>query len=493
MGKGCKDGNGIQKKQRLKAQEFQERVFSIMIEDMARNTQESITELENAEKIYAIWLSNALMPGSIHVKPLLEKYGSFKEVYGLGKEQYAQLGIGEGTDIMKRLCNKDLGESEKILGFCGHYNFGVLIYTSEFYPKRLKLIKDPPPVLYVRGRWIDTDSNVCIAVVGTRNYSEIGWKSTYMITEGLAKCGAVVVTGLASGIDTAAASASLAASGMTIGVLGTGIERIYPSENASLFNEMYSRGMLISELPPYASTSPSYFPVRNRIISGLCHGVLVGEGATKSGAMITAAHASEQGRHIFAIPGDISSPESSGVNSLINEGATPVFDAWTVLEKYYYAYPHRIKKLQHANGSFVPEARSKRRIRVEKGKKSSSVYESELSKDTPERPKKKSVFGFGKRKDKNEAGELSTADILQNPTVQNGNSEASSPSMPLEILSDNERKIYDVLSESDFMNMDTISMRTQLDIREVMECVTNLEISGFAISGAGGTKRIGTK
>lgn len=149
------------------------------------------TTPQDYEKVYAVWTSDALGAGNMQFKTLIEKYESFEAIYKLGEAQYIECGIKRGSVPMRRLLNKSLDNAIKVFDFCTHYFFGILLYTSEHYPKRLKGISNPPPVLYVRGKWVDFNSNVCIAVVGTRSYSEQGWKSTYMISEGLARCGAV--------------------------------------------------------------------------------------------------------------------------------------------------------------------------------------------------------------------------------------------------------------------------------------------------------------
>lgn len=350
--------------------------------------------------IYAIWLSCALGPGSIYGGRLIEKYGSFREIYKLKETDYIAAGIKSDTAVMARLLDKSLDEQQRILSFCVHNCFDIIEYTSNMYPGRLRAIKDPPPVLYTRGRMIDFDDNLCIAIVGTRSYSDAGWNSTYKISSVLARSGVIVVTGLASGIDTAATRAALEASSFAVGVLGSGLEKIFPSENKELFEEMYRKGLLISERPPFSEIIGRYFPVRNRIISGLCNGVLVGEGNTRSGAMITAAHAAAQGRHIYAIPGDISNEESTGVNKLIREGAVPVFDGADVLEKYKYLYSHKLGNALAGTGNVeVPTERSSKRVRVLKGKSgtaSNGFMASDANKNTAA---KSAVYAEGVPKD----------------------------------------------------------------------------------------------
>lgn len=426
------------------------------------------------EKIYAMWLSDALGAGSIYGKALIESYGSFSEIYRLSEKGYAEVGIKPGTAIMKRLLDKDTGLQEKNYGFCNHNYFGIIEYTADLYPKRLKNIADPPPVLYVRGRMIDFDDNVCIGVVGTRSYTDAGWNAVYKISSGLAKCGAVVVTGLASGIDTAANRAALEGCGYSVGIIGSGIERIYPSENTALFEEMYKSGLVITELSPFSNIKGSYFPVRNRIISGLCQGVLVGEGDVRSGAMITAGHAAKQGRHIFAVPGDINSPESSGVNKLIREGATPAFEAWDILEKYAYLYPHRIKRSKDTTVlDDIPKERSSKRVRL-LGAKSSN---------TASAAKVKNAVKTDADTRTAEKPEVITEPVERKMTQAEITSK-------LECSSENERKVYGVLRSDILQTPDEISILSGVDCAEVLVALTFLEMDGLATHTGAGFRKI---
>ena len=187
------------------------------------------------EKILAIWLSEALGAGSVFGKRLIGEYGSFREIYALDEKGYERVGINSSSATMARLLDKNTDGAKKCAAFCDSNYFEIIDWNSDMYPGRLKAIKDPPAVLYARGRMTDFDDNVCIAVVGTRSYSDAGWNATYRIASGIASGGAVVVTGLASGIDTAATRAALDSSGFAVGVIGSGPEKIYPSENKELF------------------------------------------------------------------------------------------------------------------------------------------------------------------------------------------------------------------------------------------------------------------
>lgn len=201
-------------------------------------------------------------------------------------------------------------------------NNGIRVYTvfENEYPKNLKYIFDPPPVLYVKGELLEEDA-LAVGIVGSRKASDYGLKTAHRIAERLAEAGIVIVSGMALGIDSAAHKGALAAKGRTIAVFGCGLKYIYPATNLRLSRDIQNNGALISEYPFDTEAYPSQFPARNRIISGLSLGVIVVEAGEKSGSLITADFALEQGREVFAVPGNITSPNSKGTNELIKYGA----------------------------------------------------------------------------------------------------------------------------------------------------------------------------
>lgn len=196
----------------------------------------------------------------------------------------------------------------------------LVSYEDPQYPVRLRTISDPPPVLFVKGSLLPSDSRA-VAVVGSRNATAYGVWACRFLAEGLAQAGFCVVSGMAVGIDAAAHWACLEAGGRTIGVLGTGLDRVYPKANAPLFDRIPDQGALVSEFPLGTPPAAWNFPRRNRLISGLSAGVLVVEAGERSGTAITVRTALEQGRDVFAVPGDIRSPGSKGPHRLIQEGA----------------------------------------------------------------------------------------------------------------------------------------------------------------------------
>ena len=427
------------------------------------------------EKILAIWLSEALGPGNNFGKILLEKHGSFENIYRLSEKEYNQAGIKSDTPWMAKLIDKNISAAEKSYAFCEYNYFGVIEYNDALYPERLRAIKNPPPVLFARGRMINFDDNVCIGVVGTRSYTDAGWNSTYKIAGGLTASGAVVVTGLASGIDTAATKAALATSGYAVGILGSGVEKIYPSENKELFEEMYVKGLVISERVPFTDITGKYFPVRNRLISGLCNGVLVGEGNTRSGAMITASHASEQGRRVFAVPGDIFGEESTGVNKLIREGATPVFEAWDILKDYVYLYPHRLSKIQEPEDVIVPEERSTKRVRVLKDIRK-TLTDKKDKKDKKQKNEKTARVKSTEKKKK----ELVFEKVYEANMDKLGKKREASPlDFDFGSLSELDRKVYDYIAKGDFRITDSIASELNANALDVTVSLTTLELAGL--------------
>lgn len=207
----------------------------------------------------------------------------------------------------------------------------MLSVLDRDYPIRLKMIPDPPPLLYVAGSLTDED-RLAVAIVGARRASPSGRLVTEELSHNLAAAGVTIVSGLARGVDAAAHRGALSAHGRTIAVLGCGIDRNYPPEHDRLRKQIEEHGVVLSELPMGAAPHSHHFPRRNRIISGLCLGVIVTEAAMNSGSLITAKLAAEQGREVFAVPGHIKSETSRGTNGLLKDGAGLVEQAQDVLD-----------------------------------------------------------------------------------------------------------------------------------------------------------------
>lgn len=284
-----------------------------------------------------VWLGEAHIR-SVSRLALLQHFGTPENIYFAAAEDLLQV---EGVSAGEARClqNKDLSEADRILGQCKEKNIRLLTVQDASYPARLKNIYDPPCLLYIRGEMPEIDDGVSVAVVGTRDCTPYGERAAEKIAFGLAEGGVTVVSGLAKGIDAAAMRGALRAGGHPVAVLGGGVDVVYPRENRFLYEDVATRGALISEYPPGTEPKAEHFPIRNRIIAGLSLATLVVEAPRKSGALITAHEALEQGRDVFAVPGAIDAPCSVGCNDLIREGASLVSSAQDILREYAAAYP----------------------------------------------------------------------------------------------------------------------------------------------------------
>lgn len=288
--------------------------------------------------LYWVWFSELNMP-------LAEKH-SFLSQYGDPETLFH-------SAVLKQE-DKDLTTAEEILCKCKEKSISVLPIDDPAYPFRLRNTADAPILLYYKGILPDWDAVPYIGVVGTRKASAYGLQAAHQMGFQIARCGGIVVSGGASGIDTAAMQGALEAGSPVIGVLGCGVDVVYPRSNRKLFEAVIENGCLISEYPPEAQGIPWHFPARNRIISGVANGTLIVEAPEKSGALITARWALEQGRDVFVVPGNINTVSCMGSNALLQEGAMPVFSGWDVVRNYEVLYPG---KLQNAAKppSFTPE------------------------------------------------------------------------------------------------------------------------------------------
>ena len=292
---------------------------------------------------YWVWLAECRGVSNQARLALLRHFGSPEDVF------YADTGeilLTEGItrEQAKALEDHKLNKADKILADCQRLGLRILTIQDAEYPGRLQNIYDPPCLLYVKGRLPAIDEEAAVAVVGTRDCTPYGVACAEKLGYGLASGGAVVVSGLAKGIDAAASRGALRAGGVTVGVVGNGLDVHYPYESRYLYEDIAAAGALLSEYPPGTEPAGSHFPARNRIISGLSLATLVVEAPERSGALITAETALEQGRDVFAVPGPIDAPASVGCNRLIRDGAGLVSDAWDILREYAGRFPEKLKQ-----------------------------------------------------------------------------------------------------------------------------------------------------
>lgn len=289
--------------------------------------------------VYWIAIVDALGFGNHKVNDILEYYKNAKSFVDDKINSWKFAGFLNVKNIEK-LKKINMDKAHQIVERCKELGYEIITIENPKYPKKLKNISNPPAVLYVKGELPDLENKLCISIVGTRNSSAYGNKISFEMGYKLAKADAVVISGGAIGIDCLSQKGALQAKGKTIAVLGCGINFNYLMSNKNLRDNIAKSGALVSEYPPDYRCSSWTFPMRNRIISGMADGVLVIEAGEKSGSLITANLALEQNRDLFAIPGNINSRVSDGTNKLIKICAKPVTRVEDILEEYVHLYPH---------------------------------------------------------------------------------------------------------------------------------------------------------
>ncbi len=268
--------------------------------------------------------------GAVRFKTLLDAFGSAEAAWNASAEALSAAGLSPKIvesfqRLRKGVSLEQVAERIKSLGV------QVLTWEDEGYPHHLKEIDQPPPVLYVRGA-LESEDDWAVAMVGTRKVTAYGRQVTEEVATALAHNGVTIVSGLARGVDSIAHQAALNAGGRTLAVLGNGVDLVYPPENRKLAAQIVEHGALVSDYALGTQPDGQNFPPRNRIISGLSLAVIIVEAGLSSGALITAAFAAEQGRDVFAVPGNINAPQSQGCNRLIRDGAQPLLNPQDVLE-----------------------------------------------------------------------------------------------------------------------------------------------------------------
>ena len=388
---------------------------------------------------YWLWLTTAPALSNRAKLLLLEQFSSPEAVY---YAQTDELWLVEGITKQQAeiLSDKSLARAEKVLADCARDGQFIVTVDDAAYPARLRDMYDPPVLLYGKGSMPLFDEEAVIAVVGTRKCTPYGTGAASQLGYELARQGGLVISGLAKGIDGAALQGALRAGGFTAAVLGGGADVIYPPENRRLYEDIAATGVLLSEYPPGTEPKGSHFPVRNRIISGLSLGVLVVEAPEKSGALITANTALEQGRDVFAVPGPINADTSRGCNQLIRDGAGLVMEAWDVLGTYQQRFPQRLRPIRAA----MPET----------PKGAEEAAQAPVKPETEqEKPPARPVLDL--------AGEGAA-------------------------LTDDQKRVLRVLPADRPLLADEAAVMTELPVRRVLSALTMLEIDGYVCrQGAG--------
>lgn len=387
---------------------------------------------------YWLWLTGRSGMSASRVSSLLETFGTPEQIYYADAGEYEQL----PRSLRDSLQDKSMREAEAILEQCEKLNISLLTIQDAHYPDCLKNIADPPAVLYYKGRLPDFDRELTIGMVGARECSQYGEMMAARLGLELARSGAVIVSGIAQGIDSCALKGALNAGGTVVSVLAGGIDKKYPMESRFLYDDVAAAGALISEYPPGTPHKGVHFPVRNRLISGLSDGVIAVEAREKSGTMITMDLALEQNRDTFAVPGPADAPMSAGTNKLIRQGwAKLVTDAADVLNEY--------------------EGRRVIRRNVEMDRE-----ELDQRTETVLKQPRQTV-----------PAEKKVVDKMENRAYIDRMSSR-------ELFTDDERDILRALGEGERL-ADEIIEATQIPTRRVLSALTVLQVRGYVEEGAG--------
>ena len=438
----------------------------------------------NDNTILWLWLSLSAVTGSRQTDRLLEAHGGdIERVYSLSGAEYADI-TGSGR-LADRLADKSLDRAKEILGWCEENDVGILTPDDELYPERLRSVMSRPLTLYCLGEPRELGRCMTLAAVGTRRMTNYGSQSAYTISLEAARCGAVIVSGMAAGIDGVCHRGAMDGGGYTVAVLGCGIDRPYPEFHRELMREISEKGLVLTEFPPFTPPTGYNFPIRNRIISGISLCTLVVEGDVKSGAMITARSALYQGRDLCALPGKVGESSSEGTNLLIKEGARIVTCAMDILEPYRYvcegldltrlSYPaHRANTSPRVQTP--PEKAIPQRRRLLPGENQPLVE------------KKKRAYAGSEQKRAEPAASAPQAarDVKNAPSAAAAASAGDPPAPDLSLLTSDERKLYDAIGD-DIVSPDRFF--DELGGSRVLTMFSLMEIKGFVKSLPGGMYR----
>ena len=285
------------------------------------------------ELIYWVWLTSIPKLSVKDQLRLIEYFGDPDSVFSAKDVQEA----GISKNAAELFTKRDLSEAKRIIDRIRQIGGYILTLNDPEYPDYLRDIAVPPPILYCRGQHLEWKKLYRLTVVGTRTLSAYGRRATEDIVKGLARLGIVIVSGMARGIDSVAAKTALGVGGMSVAVLGSGLDVIYPPEHRKLYEKICEKGVVMTEFPPGTRPHKENFPRRNRIMAGLSLGVLIGQAPERSGTLITAAHAIAEGRNVYVIPSDIYDGGFAGSNKLIQQGAKLVMCSDDIAEDYPYS------------------------------------------------------------------------------------------------------------------------------------------------------------
>ena len=400
-------------------------------------------------QLHWIWLATRAGLGDRGRMLLLQRFADAEDVYFAETGEYARV-EGLSPEAISSLQEKSLAEAEQILADCQRENIRILTWQDALYPKRLKNIADPPVVLYYKGTLPQVDALPCIAVVGTRGASAYGMSTAKRMGYQIAACGGITVSGVAFGIDAMAMRGALSAGAPVIGVLGCGADVVYPASNRALYADTQRQGCLLTEFPPGTPPIGWNFPRRNRIISGLSCGVLVVEAPEKSGALITARQAADQGRDVFVVTGNIDVPSCKGSNALLRDGAIAVSSGWDVISEYQDRFPGKITENRtDSRQTAYPDELEEQPLQVAQTPK------------VPEKKHRKSIFGKKKEIDNTPSSPYIDADKPR-PAL------SADEETLLSFIGADGALVDDVISDAGLPAGQVLAMLTMLEVKGVV-------------------------
>ena len=404
--------------------------------------------------IHWIWLAHRPGLNDRMKVCLLQHFRDPEEIFFADRDAFDHI-EGMTGEAKASLADKELITAEQILEDCNREKLHILTYQDAAYPVRLKNIADPPIVLYYKGRLPEFDALPVIGVVGTRRASAYGLQTAKRMGYQIGKCGGIVVSGMAYGIDGMAMAGALTAGQVTVGVLGCGADVVYPLSNRALFRDVETYGCILSEFPPGTPPAKWTFPKRNRIISGLSCGVLVVEAPEKSGALITARLAADQGRDVFAVPGNIDIPTFEGSNRLIRDGAIMVSSGWDVVSEYEGLYPDKIHRADMAvHQTAYPDELRKQEEQIPL----------KVAQNTEIPKKKKNLKKELEKKDIDKAASTPYSDVN---TILSGLSPEGQKIVLC--LKDGEKLVDDVIAETGLTTGKLLALLTMLELKGIIK------------------------
>ena len=401
---------------------------------------------------YWLWLTNLPSISSAKITLLLEKFKTPEGVYNAQESDFE--GIDKiGKREISALCNKDLARADEILKALQKVGAYTLCFDDEYYPDMLRHCYDPPYVLYVIGERLNWDEMLCISVVGSRECSDYGIEATDEICTSLAEKGIVIVSGMARGIDSAAHRSALKSGAKTVAFLGCGIDVIYPPENDELMRAIAKNGAVMTEFAPGTAPYSKNFPIRNRLIAAFSRGVLLVEAKKKSGTLITANWAIENGKDVFALPGDYNREGSAGCNNLIKIGGAKLVQcADDILEEYVYELENMdIGKYGRAEPVYVKQSTRKQ---------TKKVHNDERAVDNDKKTEDSDRENINKKRNID----------VNNPRY--------------DVLDEKQKHIIELLAQGD-KHIDEICRAVGMSASEAGAAMTIMELQGFVIALAG--------